>query len=388
MKFHPLHLEYHRLSYKQEQVGEMNKFSDRLTEDFIVSKEHRDLLSQLAPTHGKTVFLLNYCYNEPGTWDKALDHYDTYIFFQYREPISWEWFDIFVSAHKNQKIILVTYASFLKIDPRNKTYDNFDLVQYHPINYRISRALVDYHEDYEFRWPRLCRVSSLCNKPNFFRSLITGYLHKHYSTRSDLLISWNVNMRGTAEYPSVNSLYTTYNRPAIDDIGQYYDTTLKNLSIMQGSPWIDKHYHADNWQNTDAYKTSAINFTNETYSISMQHNTIYPGPFFTDKTRKALLAGCAVIPVGMPGSYAKLEQFGLKFEYPWSKDFDTIEGDLDRIEKLFELIDTVMSYDMDWLQQQLTDSVEFNYHYLRDVGFLNRINALNQDALGNYLRNK
>lgn len=387
MKFHPLHLEYHRLGHKQELLGEINGFSDRLTEDFIVSKEHRDMLLQIAPTAGKTVFLLNYYYNEPGTWDKSLDHYDTYIFFQYREPISWEWFDQFVSAHKNQKIILVAPASFLKKDSRNKTYDNFDLVEYQDINYKISRALVDYNKDYEFHWPRPCRVSSLCNKPNFFKSLITGYLHKHYSTRPDLLISWNINLRGTAEYPSTSSLYTTYNRTAIDDIGQYYETTLKNLSIMQGSPWIDQHYHSNDWQSTDAYKNSAVNFTNETYSIGMQHNTIYPGPFITEKTRKALLAGCAVIPVGMCGSYAKLEQFGLKFEYPWSKDFDKIEGDLDRIEKLFELIDTVMSYDMDRLQQQLADSVEFNYHYLRDVRFLNHITTLNQQSVENYINN-
>lgn len=388
MQFHPLHLEYHRLSHKQELVGEINKFSDQLTEYFIVSKEHRDLLSQLAPAHGKTVFLLNYCYNEPNTWDKALDHYDTYIFFQFREPIFWEWFDSFVPAHKNQKVILVTPASFLKNDSRNKTYDNFDLVEYQHINYRISRALVDYNKDYAFCWPRPNRVSSLCNKPNFFKSLITGYLHKHYSTRSDLLISWNINLRGTSGYPSVNSLREKYNRDKIDDICQHYNDVLKNLSIMQGTPWIDSHYDMNNWQSTDAYKNSAINFTNETYSVGMQHDTVYPGPFLSEKTRKSLLAGCAVVPVGMPGSYAKLEQFGLEFEYPWDKSFDNVQGDLDRIEKLFALIDDIMSYDMDWLQQQLRDSVEFNYHYVRDVKFLNRVNALNQQAVEHYLHNQ
>ena len=157
---------------------------------------------------------------------------------------------------------------------------------------------------------------------------------------------------------------------------------------MQGVPWIDSHYDQNNWQSTDAYKNSAINFTNETYSVGMQHNTVYPGPFLSEKTRKALLAGCAVVPVGMCGSYVKLEQFGLKFQYPWDNDFDNIQGDLDRIEKLFELIDTIMSYDMDWLQQQLADSVEFNYHYVRDVKFLDCVTELNQAALENYLSNK
>jgi hypothetical protein len=65
-------------------------------------------------------------------------------------------------------------------------------------------------------------------------------------------------------------------------------------------------------------------------------------------------------------------------------DFDETIGDLDRVEKIFSVIDSIMLYDMDWLQKQLKDSVEYNYHYLRSTEFINNIKQINQQAVDLY----
>jgi hypothetical protein len=81
-------------------------------------------------------------------------------------------------------------------------------------------------------------------------------------------------------------------------------------------------------------------------------------------------------------------RFGLKFDYPWSCKFDEIPGDLDRMEQIFPVIDEIMSYDLDWLHQQLKDSTEYNYYYLRSVAFINHMQEINQQTVDQYLYNQ
>lgn len=387
-QFDQLQLDLHHLSHKQETIGDWFKYSEKLTEDFLCSQEQRSLLFQVANSKEKTLFVLNW------VWPNIVNHkkhvlpnnYDTYIFFQYREPIDWNWFDNFCLDHPSQKVILLTQAGWTDNWSAHKMFDNFYLIEYQHWHYRVCRALVDYNNDYKFSWPRPARVSSLTNKPNFFKTLITAYLHKNYGTREDLLLSWNVKSSHTA-CGSMQGFETQFQRPTIDDLSFYYHNILKTLSIKQDNNWINDHYSINNWQNTTAYQNSAINFTNETYCPSLQHNRVYPGPFFSEKTRKALLAGCALVPIGMPNSYKQLKRFGFEFDYPWSCTFDQILGDLDRIEKLFEVIDEIMNYDMQWLQEQIKNCTEFNFNYIRSTEFIRCIQNINQQAVENYVRN-
>jgi hypothetical protein len=376
--FSVTHQELHGLSHAQEDQGELDKFSKTLDNKFLLSSEQKNILQQLTRPHEKTLYLLNWCW--PDTHKLCIpDNYDTYIFFQYREPVDWPWFEIFSQQHKNQKIILLAPVNH----PVNKIHDNFFLVEYQHWHYRVARALIDYESDYRLVWPRPSRVSSLSSKPSFFKTLITAHLHKHYFGRGDLLLGWNGNPRKEI-CGSMTSLNLKLNRPKLDVLCDYYYSNLKHISLQDGLPGLG-HYELANWQDTRAYQDSAINFTNETYSPGRQHDRTYPGPTFTEKTRKAIMAGCAIVPVGMPGSYTQLQRFGFEFRYPWSFDFDQILGDLDRIEKLLDVIDEIMSYDLEWLQQQLKDSTEYNYNYIRSTDFIQHIQVLNQQAVDKYL---
>ena len=57
------------------------------------------------------------------------------------------------------------------------------------------------------------------------------------------------------------------------------------------------------------------------------------------------------------------------------------------MEQIFTVIDEIMSYDSDWLHQQLKDSVEYNYYYLRNIAYINHMQEINQQAVNKYLSN-
>lgn len=378
MSFNSIHLTLCNESITQESLGELHKYSEHLTENFLCSLEKRKLLSQFSD--GKTLYVINW------VWPTAFPHlilpenYDTYVFLQYMEPVDWAWFDQFAQLHPTQKIILLAQL------PSSATpYKNFQLVEHQWSPHYISRALVMYGHDYNFKWPRQYLISSLANKPSFFKTLITAYFHKNYIDRNDLVLSWNINKKNEI-CKSLGSLDSQYGRERLDQMCSYYQSTLKQLSIAQES-WIDKHYENNDWTTSCAYTDTLINFTNETYAQGQQYQRMFPGPQLTEKTRKALLAGCAIVPVGMSGVYKHLKRFGLKFEYPWSCKFDEIPGDLDRMEQIFTVIDEIMSYDSDWLHQQLKDSVEYNYYYLRNIAYINHMQEINQQAIDKYLSN-
>ena len=360
----------------QEALGETHRYSEQLTENFLYSLEKRKLLAQLA--NGKTLYVLNWVWPNTVPHLTLPDNYDTYVFLQYREPVDWEWFDQFAQLHPTQKIILLA-----QLPSSTTPYKNFQLIEHQWWSHYISRALIQYGQTDEFKWPRQYSVSSLANKPSFFKTLITAYFHKNYINRDDLVLSWNINKKNEI-CGSMRSLDSQYGRDQLDQMCSYYHSTLKNLSAAQ-EPWIDKHYENNDWTTSCAYTDTLINFTNETYSQGQKNQRVYPGPQLTEKTRKALFAGCAVVPVGMPGVYNHLRRFGLKFDYPWSCEFDKIPGDLDRMAQVFTVIDEIMSYDADWLHQQLKDSVEYNYYYLRDIAYINHMQEINQQAISKYL---
>lgn len=362
-------------SVRQQRLGEIYRFSESLNHDFVVNPEQRYQLARLA--RGNTLFVLNWIW--PKCTNLVLpDSYDTYVFLQYQEPIDWSWFDNFASSHKLQKIILLA-----PVQSSATLCENFSVIEHQRWAHHVSRALVAYGSDYQLSWPRRYRISSFCNKPSFFKTLSTAYLHKFYADRVDMVLSWNQNV-SQERCASMDSMDHTYMQSTVEILRKYYHDHLKHLIIAQ-EPFENSIYENHNWRSSRGFTDTLINFTNETYSPSFQNGRLYPGPFFTDKTRKALLAGCAIVPVGMMNSYQQLERFGFICEYPWNKNFDCIPGDLDRIEQVFDVMDHVMQADYDTLQESLRPIIEHNFYYIRSQSYLDHMQSINEQAVTEYL---
>lgn len=135
--------------------------------------------------------------------------------------------------------------------------------------------------------------------------------------------------------------------------------------------------------NNPAYRNSALNFTQESYHYSWMflngQNLIQPGPFVTEKTWKCLASKTAFIPVGQYHTYKWLSDLGLKFDYgELDLEFDNDPGNLTRLEKIVELIQSLSKWSAMDLYEMTKDSTEYNYNYTRSENFWNVCEQANQ----------
>jgi hypothetical protein len=147
------------------------------------------------------------------------------------------------------------------------------------------------------------------------------------------------------------------------------------------SNWLDKKVSlsnddgAEGSYNNPAYQNSALNFTQESYHYSYMTDTcgnsyIEPGPFLTEKTWKCLLSKTALIPVGQYQSYTWLAQMGMKFDYgELDLSFDNDSGNLTRLEKIVNLIESLNQWSAQELFDMTSDSCEYNYNHVLSKDF-------------------
>ena len=136
--------------------------------------------------------------------------------------------------------------------------------------------------------------------------------------------------------------------------------------------------------NNPAYQNSALNFTQESYHYSYMTNKngnsyVEPGPFLTEKTWKCILSKTASIPVGQMHSYKWLQQMGMKFNYgPLDLSFDNDPGNLTRLEKIINLIESLDQWSAQELFEMTQDSCEYNYEHVLNGNFWKRCEDYNQ----------
>ena len=185
---------------------------------------------------------------------------------------------------------------------------------------------------------------------------------------------------------------------------------LKNVHNweMSGNAVCDKHTKnfVDNWldkivtlpdddrvegsYNNPAYLNSALNFTQESYHYSYMTDStgrghIEPGPFITEKTWKCLVSKTAFIPVGQMYIYHWLKTLGLKFDYgELNLDFDNDPGNLTRLEKIVNLIDSLNQWSAMDLYEMTLASTEYNCNYVQSEDFWNLCEHSNTETY-NYL---
>jgi hypothetical protein len=80
-----------------------------------------------------------------------------------------------------------------------------------------------------------------------------------------------------------------------------------------------------------------------------------------------------------------MEKFGLQMDYPWPKEFDSVIGDLDRIEKICETVDWIFSENCLNHEMQILDINHYNYDYIRSQDFVDVIKQKNHQALEDFL---
>lgn len=230
-----------------------------------------------------------------------------------------------------------------------------------------------YHMETFMSWfpikqPRLVKykISAVCNRITQSKLLVFTALMQ-YHQRDQLLVklgNWleekNVHHRHLTGVDELDELSTTFFEKyygqiiSIDD----FNHSIDNYQRVNGNPW------------QPLYTESALHFTNESHHYSRMDteefgSIIYPGPQYSEKTYKCLLAGTPFIAVGQFESYKYFKELGFKFDYgnidlSWDND----SGNLTRLVSIINLIKSLVDYTIQDIQEMTKDSTEHNTYHL------------------------
>lgn len=363
-------------NFDVHQIFGPEEFTDSLTN---LSEFAREFYGEwiLNLRSGKTFFLVNVNWN--GYNWKIPHDYDRYVFSFHVEPWQHDWIKHFCESHPNQEVVLI---SEYPINHRYYNLPNLKILVYHCWAWLMTKVL---QYDTNFYVPaakRTHHLSSLVNKPSFFKALTTTYIfRKNY--RDKAIVSWNINKRKEL-CPSLQYLDTAFDySDEIKELIVYYHQHLKQVSINLDD-FNDTRF-SNYFCQIPAYTQCLVNITNETYQTTEESDYIMTGPYLTEKTWKPLLTGSALLPQGMPNTYSYLSQFGFRFVYPWNIEFDQLVPDFPRYLQVLKIIDQIYHSDFLCLAESIEESNLYNFEHIRSQNFIDNINTVNQSSLENFL---
>ena len=215
------------------------------------------------------------------------------------------------------------------------------------------------------------KVSAVCNRITQSKLLVFTALMEYYH-RDQLLVklsNWlvekDVNFRQATGVDLLDQLSTTFFEKYYGqhiDIDKFNNKT-DNYQRVNSNPW------------QPLYTESALHFTNESHHYSRmdtdEFGTItYPGPQYSEKTYKCLIAGTPFIAVGQFESYKYFKELGFKFDYgnidlSWDND----SGNLTRLASIFNLIKSLVDYTIQDIEEMTKESTEHNTYHLWSGNF-------------------
>ena len=327
---------------------------------------------------GRTWFGLNFDW--PSDCPALIpENFDTYVFSWHLENWDNHWLDRFCETHPSQQIVVIG-----EFDAESH-HDNLRILVHHCWHLFVPYLLDTFGAANKFCKHRPYRLSSLCNKPSVLKALISAHLLEKYHPRNDLLLSWNKNVRG--EHCRSMDYLTEGNfrdRPILDRLIRFYHR----------HGMINRHVSIDDfvdnpWNHCDfthpAFTQSLVNATNETFAQNQIFSKKLPGPYTSEKTWKTVLGGAALLPIGQSGMYPYMQSFGLRMDYPWPREFDNVIGDLDRIEKICDTVDWILSEEFSNHEVAISDINHYNYEYVRSRDFVDTVEHKNQLTLEHFL---
>lgn len=223
------------------------------------------------------------------------------------------------------------------------------------------------------------KVSAVCNRITQSKLLVTTALLENFE-RADLLIKLGTWL----EEKNVHHRQHTGNKK-LDDLSDVFFSRYFGQEMLIDD-FSDKTHNfqrrnSDPWQ--PLYLESAIHLTNESYHYSHMIDPVgpctRPGPYFSEKTFKCLLAGCPFLSVGQFDSYRHLQQLGLKFDYgaidlSWDQD----PGNLSRLSSLIDAIIALDEHTIGDLVAMTQDSSQHNQDLIWSGEFSRTCRAHNE----------
>jgi hypothetical protein len=222
------------------------------------------------------------------------------------------------------------------------------------------------------------KVSAVCNRITQSKMLIFTAIMK-YLDQNDCMIklgNWleekNVHYRQPTNVALLDELSDIF-------FNQYFGKTIEIDGFTNETHNVQRK-NSNPWQ--PLYTQAALHFTNETYHYSLMQNeqrhSINPGPAYSEKTFKCLIAGTPFIAVGQFDSYRFLKELGLKFDYgDIDLSWDNDPGNLSRIEGIINMIKSISEYNIADIEHMTGNSTQHNTDFIWSGDFYNKCQTHN-----------
>ena len=225
------------------------------------------------------------------------------------------------------------------------------------------------------------KVSNVCNRITQSKLIVFTALME-YLDRDDLLVKlsnwlepvnvhyWNKTNNQSLDY--LTDVFKTKYLGKTIEIDNF-DNARDNFQSINSNPW------------QPLYTESALHFVSESYHYSLMHNEygeiILPGPSFSEKLYKCLIAGTPFVPVAQFESYKHLSDLGLKFDYgnidlSWDND----PGNLTRLASIVDMIKTLKDYSIADIVDMTRESTDHNTDHIWSGAFRNQCQLHNQSV--------
>lgn len=308
---------------------------------------------------------LNVCVNSLN-FDTFPEGYDLYVLSFSQEIFDEDWFMQVYNTHHKSRFLII--GNFYPGDLEK--FDRVDFVRI--LDCLWYKNQLNYHA---IDWNRKkFKISSLSYFITETRYFITAAL----LDKPDVLYSWHNQYRAMSPFEYIFQPTGNTNR----------DSLLKYKNRLDNVYQLDNFDHSSYVKNLQdarknpAYRDSVVNCINETKDVSWQSNFgNCPTPYLSEKTWKAIYNGNALLFTSQANTERFLTELGFNFDYPWNNSYARIPGDLDRLEQLIELVNTILQIPIHDLISGVKELCEHNVSYFFSADFDKVVNEINNNGL-------
>ena len=225
------------------------------------------------------------------------------------------------------------------------------------------------------------KVSALTQRVTQSKAIIFSAIKKYLDAQDCLLSlnSTNIALKNVHNWePTGNSL--------CDEMMEEFFNNWQNQIFAVDDFFLNHTEYKQNSFNHPAYTQAALNFAQESYHYSLQHNNgrqyICPGPFLSEKTLKCLLSGTAFISSSQFDVYGYLAESGMKFDYgALDLSYDQDPGDLTRLTGVINLVKKLDQWSAQDLYNMTRDSSQHNQEVMLSGDFYRHCESQNQQSI-------
>lgn len=285
-------------------------------------------------------------------------------------------FDLFDTFDDKQFLLIVDQNSYVPHSPDiADIFQNVKVLQWITWHHQLDFAVGQHgFNQYQKREQRL--LSCLSGRHDFHKCILTAFILTQFPPE-DVMVSWH-NLPSAVPYWLDQDYILPANLKAL-----LHDTCL--LETRHIDPVRSKKISGPDldW-NRLPFVDCLLNVCLESQfnDLTEWHGRQFriPGPMFTEKTWKPMLAGQCFLPVGQAGSCASLSDHGISFDFLDDLSFDSLP-EFERLDSIMAVLDRLKSIDRYDLQMRCHSVGKHNLEVIRSGHFRQSCNRYNEHSL-------